>query len=323
MRSLRLLAGVLAIGGVAALVLFLSREPPAAPIGEVRMTEIRIEPEVSGRIAAIRVKPGDVVRAGDVLVDLENPEMAAALAEARAAAAEARAARDRVYAGPRQEQVDTLDQEVGKRQSNVTLAKQTFARASALAASQNAPRAAADKATAELSVAEAALATSRALLAESEAGPTTEERAIADANVGAADAAVSVIERRLAKTILAAPVDGIIRVIAAEPGEAVIPGRSILTVEAEAGSWFSFVVREDHLSGLRIGTTVDLVSADGRKIVARVSEIRALGEYATWRAARAVGDHDLNSFTVRADAVQAPGSPSWEPGMTVWLTVRP
>ena len=37
----------------------------------------------------------------------------------------------------------------------------------------------------------------------------------------------------------------------------------------------------------------------------KISEMRRLGDFATWRAARAVGDHDLNTFSVRADPVGA------------------
>ena len=48
------------------------------------------------------------------------------------------------------------------------------------------------------------------------AGPTKEERAIADAQVKAAAAALAVLERRLDKTILRAPSDGIVSVIVAE-----------------------------------------------------------------------------------------------------------
>ena len=36
-----------------------------------------------------------------------------------------------------------------------------------------------------------------------------------------------------------------------------------------------------------------------------------------WRAARAVGDHDLNSFFLRADPIDM--KEKLEPGMTVWL----
>ena len=70
-----------------------------------------------------------------------------------------------------------------------------------------------------------------------------------------------------------------------------------------------------------MGSEVRLGMGDGKQIVARVTELRPLGEFATWRAARAVADHDLNSFRLRLDPVAAVAG--LEPGMTVWLPVRP
>ena len=52
---------------------------------------------------------------------------------------------------------------------------------------------------------------------------------------------------------------------------------------------------------MTLGRTVALTAQDGRRIEARVTELRPFGEFATWRAARAVGDHDLNSFRLRLD----------------------
>jgi HlyD family secretion protein len=46
--------------------------------------------------------------------------------------------------------------------------------------------------------------------------------------------------------------------------------------------------------------------------------MRRLGDFATWRAARAVGDYDLNTFAVRADPLDHVDG--LEPGMTVWLS---
>ena len=74
---------------------------------------------------------------------------------------------------------------------------------------------------------------------------------------------------------------------------------------ADAGAttpfMYAFTLREDALHGLTVGATVALSAQDGRTIDARVTELRPLGEFATWRAARAVGDHDLNAFRLRLD----------------------
>jgi HlyD family secretion protein len=290
------------------------------PIGMVRTTEIRVAPEVSGRLSAFQVKSGDSVRAGDVLATLDNPELAAALVEARAAVAEARANRDHVYAGPRREQVAILDRDIQKAQSNLTLAEQHFARVAALAANQNASRQDLDKASAEVGQAQAAAAAARSRHAEAQVGPIAEDRAIADAKVAAAEAAAQVIAARLAKTRLAAPIDGTVRVIVAEPGEAILPGRPVLTLEVLRAPWFSFTVREDELAGLTVGAAVTLEKPDGGTLTAHVSELRALGAFATWRAARAVGDHDLNSFAIRADLEG--DVDGLEAGTTVWIRRR-
>ncbi len=107
--------------------------------------------------------------------------------------------------------------------------------------------------------------------------------------------------------------------LVAEPGEAIIPGQPIMTLEAAGQRWASFNLREDQFGDLRIGSHVELLTAGGNdRIEARIAEIIPRGEFATWRAARVVGDHDLNTFVLRADPV-APASEALQPGMSVWL----
>ena len=150
------------------------------------------------------------------------------------------------------------------------------------------------------------------------AGPTREERAIADAQVQAAAAAVAVLERRLEKMVLRAPADGVVSVIAAEVGENVRPGQPILMVEAAGRQWLSFNVREDHLNDLTMGKTVSVMrnGAEGA-ITSVITELRPLGVFATWQAERVIGDHDRNTLRLRLDPDgKAPGL---EPGATVWI----
>jgi len=92
-----------------------------------------------------------------------------------------------------------------------------------------------------------------------------------------------------------------------------------MTLDAAGGNWASFNMREDQFGDLRIGSPVELMLAGGNDhIPARVSEIIQRGEFATWRAARVVGDHDLSTFLVRADLVGSTGI-ALQPGMAVWL----
>jgi HlyD family secretion protein len=318
-KFLKLVLVVLLLGGAAAIAMFALRPLSVPPVlGMVRATEIEIQPEVSGRVASLPLHPGDSVKAGDVVAVLSSPELAAAVVEAQAAVGVAEANRNRVYAGPRQEEVDIAAHEVDKAKSNLVLKQQELARMSTLSGQGNAPLQSLDNAKAAAATAEADLRTAQSSYDQAKRGPTAEDRAIADTTVAAAKASLAVLEQRLAKLTLRAPVDGIVNVVVAEPGEAEVPGRAILTIEAAKELWFSFNVREDLLHGLDVGKHLTLTAANNSTpIPVRVSEIQRLGDFATWRAARAVGDHDLNTFAIRADPLGSPEGLS--PGMTVWM----
>lgn len=285
--------------------------------GMVQRTEIRIAPEVGGRLLSVVVQPGQHVKKGDLLATLDSPELAAALGEAKAAAASAKADRDHVYAGVRSEEVAIAEQSVRTAEANLLLAQQQNTRATSLLAKGSGSRQLLDQSTAQLGKSQADLDLKRAELTAASAGPTKEELALADAKVAAAQAAVDEAQTAFDKTTLKAPTDATILVRVAELGEALTPGKPVLTIEPEGQRWFAFTLREDKLGDLAIGKTVALQTSDGRSIDARVSELRPLGEFATWRAARAVGDHDLNSFWLRLDPTA--GDQGLEPGMTVWL----
>ena len=309
---------VVILGGAAAAFRFETQRKPTPPlIGVVHETEIRIAPEISARLASLPVKPLQPVRKGEVIAKLSSPEIAASLEEARANAESARANLANVEAGVRQEERDTAAQNVAIADSNVTLAKEQFARVSTLAAKNYASKQQFDEDAAALSEAQASLVLAKAALAQSQAGPTKEELAVAQSQVALALATVADLEAQIAKTTLTSPVDGIARLLVAEPGEAISPGQPVLTLAVAGDRWFTFTIREDRLRGVTIGSKLALRTAAGDRFEARVTELRPLGEFAVWRAARAVGDHDLNSFLLRADPIGP--TPKLEPGMTVWI----
>ncbi|WP_294535082.1 efflux RND transporter periplasmic adaptor subunit [uncultured Rhodoblastus sp.] len=285
-------------------------------IGVVRETEIRIAAEKGGRLGSIAVAPGQGVRTGDLLAVLDSPELAASVEETRAAEKQARADRDNVLAGVRNEQIDTAEHNVRIAEANIGLGRKEYERTRVLAGKNVASQQKLDEATASLRRADASLEQAQAFYRQLVAGATAEERAKAEAEFALARAKTADIEAVFAKTRVLSPVDGVVGVLVATPGEVVSPGQAIMTLNAPARRWFSFTVREDRLGGLAIGSKTTVAVA-GHSVAGRVTELRPLGEFATWRAARAVGDHDLNSFLVRVD----PETPddSIEPGMTVRL----
>ncbi|MGF6306929.1 HlyD family secretion protein [Bradyrhizobium sp. i1.8.4] len=293
-----------------------ARSAPAI-VGVVRSTEVRIEPEVNGQLLSIAVGKGAQVRAGDVLARLSAVELTAQADQARAALASAVASRNNVYAGVRREQVDSLKAAISKANSRLEYVETQLKRISTLASQSFETQQALDQAENDVAAARAGEAAAQANYDAAVAGPTKEERAIADAQVQAAAAAVTVLERRLDKMVLRAPVDGMVSVVAAEVGENIRAGQPILAIEAAGKQWLSFNVREDHLNGLAIGKTVNVIrNAAGGATKAQVSELRPLGVFATWQAERVIGDHDRNTLRLRLDPEATAGL---EPGMTVQI----
>jgi HlyD family secretion protein len=311
--------GLVLVAAVAGGYLLWRPGETAPIIGVVRTTEIRIAPEVGGQLAAIKVKKGDHVRTADVVAELSALELTASVAQARAALAAAEADRDHVYAGVRAEEVASLAASIAKAKSRLEYAGLQHDRAASLVRSYAASQQSLDQAANDLAAAHADVTEAEANHAAAQAGPTAEERAIADAQVQAAAAALAVLERRLDKTVLRARVEGIVTVVVAEVGEAIRAGQPVLAIEETDKRWLSFNVREDFLHGLGVGATVR-IGREGTAAMtpALVTELSPLGVFATWQAERAVGDHDRNTLRLRLDPKG--DAATFQPGMTVWVS---
>jgi HlyD family secretion protein len=305
---------------VAGVLIYSGRRSGSATtiVGVVRATEVRVEPEVDGQLVSIAVEKGAHVHAGDVLATLSAVELTAQADQARAALGSATANRNNVDVGVRREQVDSLKAAIAKARARLEYVQAQLTRTSTLARQSFESQQALDQAENDAASARADVAEAQANYDAAVAGPTREERTIAEAQVLAAAAAVAVLERRLEKMILRAPADGVVSVIAAEVGENVHAGQPILMVEAAGKQWLSFNAREDHLNGLTIGETVSVMrngAAGATKAV--ITELQPLGTFATWQAERVIGDHDRNTLRLRLDPQGEPAG--LEPGMAVWF----
>ena len=193
-----------------------------------------------------------------------------------------------------------------------------LSRTSVLARGDVASRQALDQAENDVAAARADVAEAEANHTAAVAGPTREQRAIADAQVKAAAAALAVLERHLDKTLLRSPADGVVTVVVAEVGENVRVGQPVIVIAESGKVWLSFNAREDLLHGITVGTTIDVASLGSNQTTpAVVTELVPLGPFATWQAERAIGDHDRNTVRLRLDL--RGDHPEFEPGATVWL----
>lgn len=297
---------------------YLVQPQPLIIQGEADATRIDIAARVDGRVGKRPVERGDNVAAGQLLFEINNPELVTKLKEAEAGLAVASAELANIEVGTRAEIIAQRKAAVESAAANLTLAQQTYDRVKELAAPGFAPIQKLDEATNSLRVAEHTL--DEAKLAEQEAvnGATKEERGIARANVVQAQASIDTIKAQVDELVVKAPVASQVYQIGAELGEYVSPGVPLLSLIDLSDVWLRFDLREDLVKGLKVGDQFQMrVPALGNRLItAAIRVIFTKGEYAGWRATRATGDFDLRTFQVRLYPT-AP-IPELRPGMSVY-----
>ncbi len=199
------------------------------PISE----EIEIGVEVGGRIVTITVDEGEPVRAGQVLATLESRDYRAQVALSEARLASARAVRLRTSNGSRPEERREAQAAVSQAEAVLAQAQREAARRDALAQDGVIAREEQDRSARDLEVARARLGELRQRQALVEAGPRAEDRASAQADVDAAEAALQDARARLAKTSVVSPIAGTVLRRRVRVGESVspeVPGTSLFTI---------------------------------------------------------------------------------------------
>jgi Multidrug resistance efflux pump len=304
---------------------YLSRPTPLLVQGEADSTRIDIAARVDGRVSRIAVQRGQNVPAGALLLQIDNPELVAKLAEAVAAKGVADAELARIHAGTRAETVAVRKAEIDRTAADVALAQQTYDRLRKLVAGQYATQQRLDEATAALRVAQRSYDQAKLGYQEATAGFTVEEVHMAEAKVLRAAASVNTLQSLVDQLVVTAPSATQVYQINIEQGEVVAPGIPLLTLVDMNDIWLRFDLREDLIKDVKLGDKLDLLipALGDRRVQAEIKLIAAKGEYAGWRATRATGDFDLRTFAIRAYPTEP--VPGLRPGMSAyadWTAAR-
>lgn len=174
--------------------------------GRIEAEQVEIAPTIAGRVATILVSEGSLVSVGDILVEMDTDELAAALDRAEAEVALARQTKAEAEAV------------VVQRESERRRATQELDRATVLLAGNNISETTFEERETTHEVAEAVLGAAKARVAT------------ADARVAAAEAETRRIAAQIEDSALSAPMPGRVLYRLAEPGEVVGAGGPILTL---------------------------------------------------------------------------------------------
>ncbi len=260
--------------------------------GEVEVKTVDLSSKLTGRVLKINVKKGDTVKKGDVLIELDTPEIDAKAEQVNATLALALAQQDKVNNGARSEQIAMA-------KASYDLAKKTYDRLNRLHKEGVIPTQKLDEAQAKY---QAAKDNYNMLVT----GSRVEDKASAMANVKRAQGANAEVNSYLKENKIVSPIDGVITDITVEEGELVGAGYPIVTVVDNNDCWVTFNLREDLLTKIKNGTELNVkIPAVGKDTIKfRVNYISVMGNFATWRATKAKGDFDMKTFEVRAVPVE-------------------
>lgn len=299
MFGLLVLVGIIVIVGL--LGIFALRPDPELIMGEVAVAEYRVANKVPGRIDTLYVQEGDRVRAGDTLAHINSPEVDAKMEQARAARAAATAQSNKAESGARRQQIAAAYEMWQKALVGVDIAKKSYDRVKQLYDKKVVSAQKFDEVEAQY---KAAVATANAAKTQYDLaleGAQGEDKLAARALVAQASGAVQEVQSYIDARYLIAPCDGEVAEIYPKVTELVGTGSPVMSILDMRDMWFTFSVREDMLNELAVGTEVEVAipALGGQTYKARVTYMRAMASYATWRATKINGQYDVKSFDLK------------------------
>lgn len=310
---------------------------------------------VSGRLLRQAVKEGDVVKKGDVIMEIDPTDTDLAIAKAQAQIAQLEA---QIAAKSGSQQVSYQKADNDETQSFRQIDQQRAAVASAAATLRNSEldynrksalveagaiaRSELDDATTALSVAQANVEQQQQsldrLLAGARDTGATESLALPTIAQERADAAnmsndITALERQRdqllvtleqlkvqkERLVLRAPEDGKVLKVLAKEGEMISQSTPVVLLESQR-SYYDIYLSEQQAAGLAEGDTIVGTTVAGKKQVS--GTIRLLSQapsFADLKQSREKGQADLSAFLVRIYIDPTDGV---QPGMTIGVSDR-
>jgi HlyD family secretion protein len=291
------LIGLTAVGlaAVACARLF-HRDQPLQGSGTVEARNIRVGSEIGGRIQDVRVREGDVVKPGDVLITFDERPLRAELdqartnyekirrgsrpeeiAQARATAAQAKADYELKRNGSRKEDIEAARADLERAKADAVRADRDFKRVNDLANAEIYSKQQRDEAEAASKMAAAVQRNAEQKLAELEHGFRPEEVASAEAAYRAAEAnlektlhgnrqedidfakaQLDQAEAHFREREVLAPASATVEVLDIRPGDLIPPNTPIATLLERDQIYVRIYISETMIGQVRVGQSADI-----------------------------------------------------------------
>lgn len=332
--NLGLLIALIVIG--VALILYAWKLPPFTPTTQhtnnafVKGQTTIISPQVSGYVTEVAVDDFETVKAGDLLVKIDDRSFLQQLEQARAGidVALTNRASNEQDTGTAQAQIEAREADLNSARVDVVSAREDVNRYQGLVAIGAVS-------AAEVAHAEARLAQARAGVQQAEANlqvaregnkKTTGSRASLDANIKNAEAAEKQAQINLDNTVITAPESGQLSQLNVQTGQYVTAGTQLMYIVPK-GVWVIANFKETQVAKMSIGApaTIHVDALSGATFSGHVSNISpATGsELSSGAANPATGNYIkvAQRIPVRIDLDDQADLSNLRPGMSVSVDV--
>ncbi|AGL87658.1 HlyD family secretion protein [Pseudomonas protegens] len=260
--------------------------------GRLEATEVQIASKIPGRLAEVRVNEGDKVLQGQLLARMDTRTL-----EAQRNQAEAEVLRAR-------ENLSAAEANVQLRQSELLLANQELRRSQELFKRGFASQQIIDQQQARLNTGNAAVLAAQAQVAAVKAA------------IGAAQAQVAQLTSEIDDSSLRAPIDGIIQLRLAEPGEVLGAGGRVLLLIDPNDQYMNLYLPASVTGRLTVGdeSRILLDALPNQPLPAKISFVAAKSQF-TPKEVETRDERQKLVFRVKVRLTQPAAVPQAKPGM--------
>jgi HlyD family secretion protein len=216
---------------------------------------ITIAAETTGRVNAIPVSEGQMVKRGQLLIQLNDQDERASIAQATAAVSQAQARIRQL----REVALPAASHGLKQAQTNVEQARKQYERTRDLQARGFISQAQLDEAKRNYDVINSQVSAARLQVEANR--PAGSDLAVASATVAQANASLHLAQVKLNEDAILAPADGTLISRSVEPGDIVQPGKELMVLAADGETQILVQLDEKNLAKIALGQKV-LGSAD-------------------------------------------------------------
>ena len=254
---------------------------PVGVTGTIEATQVDVSVKITGRIVERLVKEGDRVTRGQVLVRLDDSELAADVKRLEAALRAAQATLRDLEKGARPQEIEDARAAVSSVEATRTMTEREYQRTEQLFKQNLIAAQDVDRARQAYEVAKAQEWSARERLALVLEGPRPDQIDAARWQVTQAEAALAQARSRLREAIVVSPIDGVVLRKNLEVGETANPGVPILTLVDPKDVWLRAYVPETEVGRLKVGepARVRVDAFPDRVFTGRLIEIGSEAEF--------------------------------------------